>query len=101
MYTPAASNKEEEEDGDMAENAKVLWLSSLSPISESTADGRLGERENRENKIPPMPLPKLAAPAQTRGYTLADNHLTINLIIIFFCNTLIMIVTVFALQNLP
>lgn len=77
----------------MAENAKVLWLSSLSPIPESTADGRLGERENRENKIPPMPLPILAAPAQTQGYRLADNHLTITLIIIFLCNTLTMLVS--------
>lgn len=50
----------------MDENAKSFWLSSVSHITESTAAGRLGEREKRLNKIPPMPFPILAAPMQTR-----------------------------------
>lgn len=62
-YTPAVSK--EEDGGDMDENANPFWPSSASHIPESTAAGRLGEREKRENKIPPMPFPKLAAPAQT------------------------------------
>lgn len=67
MYTPAVSNtREDDVDGDMGESAFMFWLSSLSHTPESTADGRLGEWEKRENKIPPMPFPKLAAPVQTQ-----------------------------------
>ena len=100
MHRPAVSIMLDA-DWDMVDSPYADWLfSSLSTIPESTPEGWLLEREKRENNIPPMPFPMLAAPGHTAAprssetyhiHTSNDKQFITRNLPIFSLNTVLLI----------